>query len=81
MKEIIPISELFEDPDDGPTETELSKAVAKLLEETKGGDKEEELRDGQVEKPQSVGLPETFFLQWFFEYLYVKVRENSKNHV
>lgn len=46
MKEIIPISELFEDPDDGPTETELSKAVAKLLEETNDGDKEEELRDG-----------------------------------
>lgn len=22
-----------------------------------------------------------FFLQWFFEYLSVKIRENSKNHV
>lgn len=47
MKEIIPISELFEDPDDGPTETELSKAVAKLLEETFEDGKEEEFKDGQ----------------------------------
>lgn len=36
---------------------------------------------GKVEKPQSEAFPETIFLQWFFEYLSVKIRENSKNHV
>jgi len=47
MKTIIPIGELFEEPEPPLTETELLKAVAELLEESFGDESEEDYRDGQ----------------------------------